>query len=170
MTDNYNSHRSRGLVVDVNFGAQALAESPWVLIASALGSCVAVTVYDRERLRGAMAHVMLPCFSEHSRSVAQFGRFADKAVPNIVTRMTSAGSDRSRLVAKLAGGAAMFAGESPLSGIGGRNVAAVKAALESVGIPVVAEDTGGRHARTVEFHLDTGQLLVRTHRYGTTAI
>jgi chemotaxis protein CheD len=60
----------------------------------------------------------------------------------------------------------MFGGESGLGAIGQRNAAEVRAQLKRLGIPIRGEDTGGSHARTIELHLDTGILLVRSYVYG----
>lgn len=152
-------------VIDVSAGQYAVGETPMVLVAPALGSCVGVALYDPVGKRGAMAHVMLP------RPVdADVGgvleRFAEHAVPRLANALREQGSLQSRLVAKLAGGAAMFRADSMLATIGERNVAEVKRQLTLLHIPVLAEDTGGSHARTVELYLETGILMVRSYLYG----
>lgn len=152
-------------VVDVSAGCCAVGQPPAVLVAPALGSCVGVALYDPVTRRGAMAHVMLPRPMD-----AEVGglleRFAEYAVPRLVNALREEGSLQSRLVAKLAGGAAMFRADSVLATIGERNVAEVKRQLTLLRIPVLAEDTGGSHARTVELHLETGVLLVRSYLHG----
>ncbi len=60
----------------------------------------------------------------------------------------------------------MFRGDSPIASIGQRNVEEVRKQLVLQGVIVQAEDTGGSHARTIELHLDTGILLVRSYLYG----
>jgi chemotaxis protein CheD len=80
--------------------------------------------------------------------------------------LEAAGSPRRRLVAKIAGGAAMFGADTALASIGERNIAEVRQQLRRARIPIRGEDTGGRHARTIEQHLDTGILLVRSYVYG----
>ena len=60
----------------------------------------------------------------------------------------------------------MFGGDSDLGAIGKRNVAEVRAQLIRLGVPIRGEDTGGSHARTIELHLDTGILLVRSYVFG----
>jgi chemotaxis protein CheD len=131
----------------------------------ALGSCVGVTLWDPAKERGAMAHVMLPSPGD-SAMHGESTRFAAIAVPMLVDKLVRLGSPVKRLEAKLAGGSAMFRGDSSMASIGQRNVAEVKAQLSRYGIRPVAEDTGGSHARTIELHLDTGLLLVRSYLYG----
>ena len=60
----------------------------------------------------------------------------------------------------------MFRGESGIDTIGDRNVTAVRYLLERAGVPVVAAETGGSHARTIELSTSTGMLLIRSYTYG----
>ena len=149
----------------VGVGDVAVAEHPSKLVTQALGSCVGVALWDPTRRAGGMAHVMLPTPGS-TVADGHADRFATVAIPHLISILESAGSPRRRLVAKLAGGAAMFGTDTALASIGDRNIAEVRAELRVAGIPVRAEDTGGRHARTIELHLDTGILLVRSYVYG----
>lgn len=153
-------------VVDVPAGVIATAVAPQRLLAPALGSCVAVALYDPVMKRGGMAHVMLPRPADASGG-EDLGRFAEYAVPHLIGQLVKMGSLRSRIVAKIAGGAAMFRADSVLSSIGERNVSEVKRQLALLRIPILAEDTGGRHARTVEMPLETGVMVVRSYMQGT---
>jgi chemotaxis protein CheD len=159
-----------GLGVDPNHvvvgvGEIACGQEPQVLITQALGSCIGVALWDPRIHLGGMAHVMLPA-SPGGGFTGRRHRFADLAVPELIDRMIEAGAGRHRLIAKVAGGASMFKGESGLDSIGGRNAAAVLEQLERCGLAVRAADTGGSHARTIELHLDSGVLLVRSYSFG----
>ncbi|MDO8848221.1 MAG: chemotaxis protein CheD [Coriobacteriia bacterium] len=145
-------------------GEIAVAEHPKVIVTPALGSCVGVTLWDAFARRGGMAHVMLPTPSE-TRLDGLVNRFASIAIPALVEEVTQ-GSTIRRLVAKIAGGSVMFGSENGAPSIGGRNIIEVKRQLALLRIPLVAEDTGGAHARTMELHLDTGLVVVRSYRYG----
>jgi chemotaxis protein CheD len=149
----------------VGVGESACAKEPKVLITRALGSCVGATLWDPRLRIGGMAHVMLPASPAGGFS-GRPHRFADIAIPELVEQLVSLGAVRRRLVAKIAGGSAMFKGDSGIDSIGGRNVAAVLEQLAGCGLRVSAADTGGSHARTIELHLDTGVLLVRSYVYG----
>lgn len=153
-------------VIDVGVGELAVGKSPDRIVASALGSCVGVAVYDPVTGRGGMAHVMLPRASDTAVDGDPV-RFADRAMPRLVEEICAQGSLKSRLVAKLAGGAAMFRGDSVAASIGERNAAEVKRQLGLLRIPVLAEDTGGSHARTVILDLRTGKVTVRSLAHGT---
>jgi len=150
--------------VFVGTGEFAVAEHPKVLITPALGSCIGVTIYDAFRHRGGLAHVMLPSPADTAVK-GPIDRFASHAVPSMVEIMAEGGA-RHRLVAKIIGGSAMFKGDSHFASIGERNAEEVRHQLALLRIPVLAEDTGGSHARTVELHLDTGLVVVRSYLYG----
>ena len=151
--------------VIVGVGEIACAHEPEVIITQALGSCIGLTLWDPRVHIGGMAHVMLPA-SPSDDFAGRRHRFADLAVPELVEMMVAAGAGRHRMIAKIAGGAAMFNGDSGLDTIGARNAAAVLEQLGKCGLKVRAADTGGSHARTIELHLDTGILLIRSYSFG----
>ena len=151
--------------IEVGMGEIAVAEYPRYLMTPALGSCVGIAVYDRLHRRGALAHVMLPRpMDTVAPGIAT--RFASVAVDLIVEELIARGSLRRRLEAKIAGGAAMFRGDARFAAIGERNIAEVRERLELAKVPIVAEDVGGSHARTIELRLESGTLVVRSYLYG----
>jgi len=133
-----------------------------VLVTLGLGSCVAIMLYDPQARAGAMAHVLLPSKSL-ARDHRNAAKFPETAVPMLVERLSALGADPRRLVAKLAGGASMFAALMTPGTIqmGERNVVAARSALRTAAIPIIAEAVGGDRGRTVRFHLDDGQVEIR---------
>lgn len=129
-----------------------------------LGSCVGVTLYDEVKKIGGMAHVMLPSTELAKTADFKKAKYGDTALPELVEMMVTAGANRYRLKAKMAGGAQMFkfAGSADTLRIGPRNVDSCKAALKKLGIPLLAEDTGGSHGRTIELFTETGDLQIKT--------
>jgi chemotaxis protein CheD len=67
------------------------------------------------------------------------------------------------LQAKLIGGARMF-GSLMSAGVnvGERNVEATRAALQRLRIPIVGEEVGGEHGRSVRVDVATGFVRVRS--------
>jgi chemotaxis protein CheD len=157
--------RDRDLI-DVGIGEIAMGQAPQRLHTPALGSCVGVALYDAVAMRGCLAHVMLPLRPPDADEGLPAGRFADTAIPHMLDLMAEAGSLKRRVEAKIAGGAAMFKGDSVVASIGDRNVAEVKRQLALASIALVAEDTGEAHARTIELVLGTGELIVRSYQFG----
>lgn len=152
-------------MIEIGVGEMAAAQYPKYLLTPALGSCIGVALYDAALRQGALAHVMLPAPFE-SMPHGPSGRFATTAVPELVQMLERMGSPRRRLSAKIAGGASMFRGDTMLSHVGERNASEVRRQLQLLKIPIIAEDIGEHHARTVELHLDTGLLVVRSYLYG----
>jgi chemotaxis protein CheD len=143
-----------------------VAHAPDQLVALGLGSCVAVVVHDPHARIGGMAHVLLP--SPPGRSPGAPGRYAQSAIPLLVEAVLSAGGERGRLVARLAGGATMFTTLTPpgMIHMGERNTLAAREALHAQNIRVVGEWVGGDFGRTVVFDLANGTVQVSSVRHG----
>jgi chemotaxis protein CheD len=92
----------------------------------------------------------------------------DTALEGLVSEMLKLGANKTRIVAKLAGGSQMFnfAHSADLMRIGYRNATMAKEKLEMMRIPLVSEDTGGSYGRTIELDSSTGMLLIKTIGYG----
>ena len=154
-------------LVKVGMADLNIAKYPGVLITLGLGSCVGIALFDPVSKIGGLAHIMLPS-STQVKNNSNKAKFADTAIVELLNMMISAGARKSSIVAKLAGGAQMFSFSqaNDIMRIGQRNAAASKEALESLSIPVVAEDTGGNYGRTIELYTENGILLVKTIGYG----
>jgi len=138
-----------------------VVHNPAVLITIGLGSCVGVALRDPGTRFGALAHILLPSIGE-SRNKDRPMKFADSCIEMAVDMMLKKGCSKSRLEAKIAGGASMFSfGDADLK-IGTRNVEAVRKKLEEFKIPILASDTGGNYGRTIEYHISSGELVVKS--------
>jgi chemotaxis protein CheD len=158
-------------ILKVGMADLKIAAYPDGLTTLGLGSCVGVAVYDNSTQIIGLAHVMLPS-SQQSRNNTNIAKFADTAIAKLIDDMVSSGARKRNLVAKLAGGAQMFAlnQSSDLMRIGYRNVVACKEKLSELGIPIIAEDTGGNFGRTIELNSENGKLLVKTIGHGANTL
>ncbi|NLT94240.1 MAG: chemotaxis protein CheD [Clostridia bacterium] len=158
-------------LIKVGMADLAVCKAPQKLITTGLGSCVGVCLYDLEKKVGGLAHIMLPD-STQAKSVQNVAKYADTGIVATIEKLMALGVDRSRILAKIAGGAQMFnfAGTSNIMRIGERNVEAVKKQLEQLKIKLVAEDTGGNFGRTIIFDPQNGQLHIRTINQGEKTI
>lgn len=147
--------------VIIGIGEWAAERNPAILVTLGLGSCVGVCIRDPVAKVGAMVHVMLP--DSGGKPTNTPGKFADTGVDLIVEELLKIGAQRSRLEAKIAGGASMF--QSAMD-IGARNSEAAKKALQRNGIKLMAEDIGGNKARSIEYDIETGRLLIRKVKTG----
>jgi len=159
-----NLEHERIMEIAVGMGELAVAESPHTLMASGLGSCVAVILYDEYSKIGGAAHIMLP-YIEEALDQSNPAKFADVAICMLVDEMEKKGARIDCLTAKIFGGANMFPQtiypDSAMD-VGCRNIAAVKEELEWFGIEIVAEDTSHHVSRTVQLDTNDGSVLVRT--------
>jgi chemotaxis protein CheD len=136
-------------------------EASAVLTCLGLGSCVALVLLDRTAGVGGMAHMVLPD-SNDGRAAEGTAKFVDQAVPLLLQRMGELGALTPRISVALVGGAKMLSGAafSGRAHIGERNTEAARAALEALGIPIVAEDLGGERGRTVRLRVGEGTVSV----------
>jgi chemotaxis protein CheD len=129
------------------------------LYALGLGSCIGLAVIDRRARVAGLAHIVLPESPETDGEGAQPGKFADRAVPELIFRMRLLGAAPRRMEAVLVGGARMFAvGELD---IGARNAEAVREALKTLEVKVHAEATGGALGRTVRVSANHGTVTMK---------
>jgi chemotaxis protein CheD len=135
-------------------GQVALAANP-TRLTTILGSCVAVTLYAPRRRLGILSHVVLP----QSRGGDNPAKYADTAVPNMLSILQREGVGIRELTAKIAGGACMF-GEGQFAHISEDNVETVVRTLDAAGVGIAGRDTGGASGRRVIFDLATGTLTV----------
>jgi chemotaxis protein CheD len=133
-----------------------------VLITYALGSCIGICLYDQKIKLGSLLHIMLPINMEAGRQNVL--KYADTGIRETVAAMERRGADRSRMTAKIAGGAKLFdVGGNALGNIGQRNIESVHMNLKKYGIILLKEDVGGSVARTLVFDVSTGQGCVRCY-------
>ncbi|WP_276352480.1 chemotaxis protein CheD [Cohnella caldifontis] len=160
------------ILVKVGMADMNVASGGAVLKTTGLGSCVGVTLYDPVLKTAGMAHIMLPSSDIAREGQLNAAKYADTAIPELIRRLNEAGAMTGRLVAKMAGGAQMFAfaGGSDATRIGPRNVESAKLALQAAGIPLLAEDTGANYGRTVEFDSGTGIFVIRSVQFGVKEI
>lgn len=147
---------------NVGISDMNIASYPDVLATYALGSCVGICLYDKEKKLAGLIHIMLPWSGESSAAAENPLRYADTGITELVKKMCESGSNVSDLTAKIAGGAQMFATSSKVFNIGDRNVKAVKTVLSDYNIPIIAEQTGENFGRTVFFYSETGDMEIRS--------
>jgi len=148
-----------------------LVKDPGALTTLGLGSCVGIALYDPVVKVAALAHCMLPEASQIQNN-SNAAKFVDTAVVQLVKDMERLGAVRRRIVAKLAGGAQMFAFTSSNENmrIGDRNVDASIKVLKQMGIPIVSQDVRENYGRTIELFTADGSLVVKTIGKGVKTI
>jgi len=156
-------------VIRVGMAQLAAAQSPDFLETLALGSCVGIVLYDPHAKIGGLSHAMLPDIGfakESSRGNA--AKFVNSAIEELIKEMMRKGINEEYLWAKLAGGANMFPDitRQEVMHIGRRNVETARNKLKELGIPIIAEETGGSFGRTITLDTNSGRLKIRTAQRG----
>lgn len=153
----------------VGISDQKLCKSPDLLVTYALGSCVGICMIDKTLGIAGLAHIMLPDSSAIPNDHNKF-KFADTGIKLLYDSMIKSGAAASRITAKIAGGANMFATTSPAMSIGDRNVEETKKTLAKLGVPIIASDTGLNYGRTVSFNAADGSLEIMSSLKGNKTI
>ncbi len=128
-----------------------------------LGSCVAVCLFDPLPGLGGINHFLLPGGAPAPGDDPL--RWGEPATEWLVTSMLARGARAATLEAKVFGGAHLARTSGSASNrIGDRNVASAFAALDRLGIRIVARAVGGHWGRKVVFESHTGSVFVRELR------
>lgn len=153
-------------IISVGMADYKTARSPEILLTAGLGSCIGICIHDPFLKVGGMAHIMLP--TVNGSIGGNLAKYADTALELLIKEIAGMGANKSRLRAKIAGGAQMFSfpGKPPVLKIGDRNAEAVKGELKRNGIPLLVADVGGSFGRTIHFDVGTGELRIRTINHG----
>lgn len=134
--------------------------APHEVLTTILGSCIAACIRDPSIGVGGMNHFLLPESDGEDRNASRFGVNAMEVLINDILKC---GGERSRLEAKLFGGANVI---NAMSDVGSRNAAFARQFLGDEGISITGGDVGGTMPRRIQFWPASGrarQLAVRVN-------
>ena len=147
--------------IKVGMGEGSVTSTPHIISSTGIGSCVVTTLYDPQKQVGGLAHIMLPDSNGINGRRPPY-HCADTAIATLLKKLQIEGAVRENLVAKMIGGARMFAGSSDSSpGVGKQNITSIREILDRERLTLAGEDTGGGYGRSVEFCLDSGRVIIR---------
>ncbi len=133
-----------------------------VLVTYALGSCIAIAIYDPVARVGGLLHFMLP---EALPDAAQTGKspymFADSGIPMMFREAYEKGAQKRRMRVRVAGGARIM-DEEGVFNIGQRNCLAMRKIFWKAGVIIHGEETGGKSARTVRLEMNSGRFFLKS--------
>lgn len=131
------------------------------LVTYALGSCIAVIVYDPVLRCGGMIHYMLPISKKSPEKAAKNpAMFADTGIPLLFENMYALGCRKSDLVVKVAGGGQLYDDKGTFN-IGKRNYTIMRKMFWKNNIIISAEDVGGAKSRTAKLRLADGRVTIK---------
>lgn len=139
------------------------------IIATVLGSCIAVALFDRGTGVGGLNHFMLPgSLGKNQFFTSGSGKYGMYAMELLINDLLKAGARRPSLRAKVFGGGSVLRA-GPAGGgksIPQSNIDFAMEFLKTEGIPIDSSDTGGVNARKILFFPLSTQVMLK--RLGTT--
>jgi chemotaxis protein CheD len=131
----------------VGQGEYMVTSQPGVVLTTILGSCVAACIRDPLANVGGLNHFLLPVGESMERACSL--RYGVNAMELLINALLERGAIRSRLEAKLFGGACLLDGLS--ADIGERNARFAARFLRAEGVACVGHSLGGARARRVRY-------------------
>jgi chemotaxis protein CheD len=128
-------------------------------LATLLGSCVSVCLFDPKLMIGGMNHFLLPRGSNVNTNDQDVILNGDYSMEVLVNGLLNKGAHKNRLVAKAFGGGTIVS--SIRMAIGERNAEFAQEWLEREGIPLLASDFSGPWSRKIIFVPNTGEAFCR---------
>ncbi len=132
-----------------------------ILVTYALGSCIAVAIYDPVAKVGGLLHYMLPDSNLDTNKARQNpAMFADTGIPVLFKTCYQLGAEKKRIIVKIAGGASIL-DDSGYFRIGEKNIMALRKMFWKNNMLIAKEDTGKNYNRTVRLELASGVVRVK---------
>jgi chemotaxis protein CheD len=127
-------------------------------VATLLGSCVAVCLWDPTLGLGGMNHYMLPLWNGEGLPTPRYGNIA---IEKLIQKMVALGADPRRLLGRIYGGAMVLGTDMGRFRVGGRNITVAQELLATHRIPILETEVGGEQGRRVQFNTCTGEVTVQ---------
>ena len=139
------------------FPGTIFAHNDQHLVTTVLGSCVAVCIWHPRAGIGGINHYLLPLWNGEGLPTPKYGNIAIARLVEKVRRLAGKGE----LVAKVFGGASMWARTEGALAVGERNVELAFRLLAEEKIQVVSQDVWGEMGRKIIFDTKTGSVLLK---------
>jgi len=140
------------------------ADPKTTLVTYALGSCIAVTLYDPQKMVGGMLHFLLPEQPEISSGQQKSPlAYADTGFENLLKKVLQLGVLKQNLIVKAVGGAQLL-GQTNIMDVGQDNFQSLLKVLKQHDMSLTAEDVGGDYSRTAMLEIDSGNVTIRAQK------
>ena len=154
----YFDQRLNGLVVSVSQGQFYVSSSPYEVLSTVLGSCIAVCMRDPVAGCGGMNHFLLPNQAERQDEFPSVSlRYGSYSIERLTNALLSRGALRERLEIKVFGGANVLSGTG---NYGHSNSDFVEAYLAREGLRIAARSLRGTSARRIRYYPASGRAQV----------
>ena len=136
----------------IGLGEVAVEKSPFK-IKTDLGSCVAVTFYDKKNKIAGMTHIVFP-----KNELSKETKFANNAIPELLKQMIEAGAKKENLECNVVGASKRFDSGVPLNL---KNLIEISRTLERLEISVKNVDVGGEESRSLTLDASNGEISIK---------
>ena len=126
-----------------------------ILKSSAIGSCIAITAYNKQNQIGALTHIMLPGKAPENRNI-QKTRYANDAIAELINLLKLNGANENNFEVCLAGGANVLNRKDDY--IGQDIIISVEEILKKRKINIMARSLGGSQRRSVSLDVEYGKV------------
>jgi len=134
--------------INIVQGEHCVDDNANTVLTTILGSCIAACIWDGVAGIGGMNHFLLPGDGKHRQPGGDAMRFGVHAMELLVNGLLRRGAIKSRMRAKLFGGARMIKG---LTDIGELNATFAEKFLREEGITLVGGSLRGQQGRRIQF-------------------
>lgn len=160
-------HHQSGLpVIVLKPGEMAVRTTP-TIISTALGSCLAITMFAPEQKIGAISHPVLPHPAMNTSvpvSPVEQRKYVVHVIPSMLKRLEQLNVAAEELEVKVFGGGEILQRYSESENnhpVGRMNVQAVLEQIESHHLFLRVFDVGGSQGRKILFYTHTGEVLMK---------
>lgn len=147
-----SSHQERK--INIVQGENYVDDDPRTVLTTILGSCIAACIWDGVAGIGGMNHFLLPGDGSRRQPGGDAMRFGVHAMELLLNALLRRGAVKSRMQAKLFGGARMIKG---LTDIGEMNASFAEHFLREEEINLVGGSLRGDQGRRIQFWPHTGR-------------
>ncbi len=140
--------------INIVQGEYHVDDDPALFLTTILGSCIAACIWDGVAGIGGMNHFLLPGDGKHRQPGGDAMRFGVHAMELLLNGLLRRGAQKSRLQAKLFGGARMIKG---LTDIGELNANFAEKFLREEGIMLAGGSLRGEQGRRIQFWPTSGR-------------
>lgn len=138
-----------------------------IYIATVLGSCISIALFDMTIHLGGLNHFMLPKSAREEIPSEDEGRFGNFAMELLINDLLKKGAKHENLRAKVFGGGNVLeTSSSKMSLTGINNINFALTFLETEHIPILVNDTGGIFPRKIYFHPQTSKVYLKRIQKG----
>jgi chemotaxis protein methyltransferase CheR len=165
-------HQTQLPVIYLKPAELCISDRP-AIVRTVLGSCLAVTMYNRRLGVSAVCHALLPQPDKKEpashKETSEKLKYVTSVIPEMLTKMRDYGIKLDEIEVKIFGGADMLSTQ-PASDknrpVGKLNVEMAFKLIKTEGLQVKTSDVGGSFGRKIFFYTHTGEVLLKRLRSG----